>query len=272
MKKRNKNVIIDQEYFFDQNALQDRTIDYESVFYNYINKEQLEGLKWIEDRQKILEYGCSVGNSLELFFKTRDQKKYSIYGVDISGGAIKKISKKYPKYHFYKISNNKIPQIKNGTIDAVFITHVLHHSHDHQDIFNEIHKKLKKGGKFLINDLSSNNPINRLGRIVFVRLPKFMKNKFSDDLVVGETIPDKYKVDINDVVKQLKETGFKITKIGHGHLFFFVFDWIDKFIPFSKIQLFRSLYKGLIKFEYFLLKYNFFQKKTEVFSIQCVKK
>jgi ubiquinone/menaquinone biosynthesis C-methylase UbiE len=267
-------IIKDQEKFFNEHSHHDYQISLEGLFNQYANKEQINTLRWIADCRTILEYGCGTGTSLDMFFNKIDKrakKNYSMIGVDIAQLAIDKAKKKYPKFTFYKISNNKIPQIKNASLDGVFMFHVLHHARNHEDIFKEIHRKLKKNGKFLINDLSSNNPINKTARSVFVYMPSFVKQKFGGDLVVGESIPDKYRVRPEKIVKQLKKIGFEIDEVGYGHLFFFLFEWVDKFIPFSKVSLINFIYKQLIKLEENLLHYTFFQKKTELFYIKCRK-
>jgi ubiquinone/menaquinone biosynthesis C-methylase UbiE len=267
-----KNIIADQEEFFNQNAQCEKTPAKKSLFTVYANKEQVDGFLWIADQKKILEYGCGTGTSLDIFFKNRRKDKYQIYGVDIAQLAINQARENYPEFSFYRISNNKIPQIKDGTLDAAFMFHVLHHADKYKDIFREIHKKLKKDGKFLINDLSSNNPFNRLGRALFVSMPRFVKRKFADDLVVGEDIPEKHKVNSIRVISQLEEVGFVIQEVGYGHLFFFIFGWIDRFISFSKIPTIINIYKQFVKIENVLLQYPFFQKYAEVFYIKCIKK
>lgn len=270
--RKSKKIITNQEAFFNQNAQHKKSIDLNNFFNNYANKEQMLGFDWIADCKKVLEYGCGTGTSLDVFFKDREKSKYDIYGVDIAQVAVRQAKENYPEFTFYKISNNEIPQIKDNTLDAVFMFHVLHHTDEYKQIFTTIYKKLKKNGKFLINDLSSNNAINKSARSLFVHMPGFVKKRFGDDLVVGESIPEKYKVNINLVLKQLKMSGFEISQVGYGHLFFFIFVWIDKFIPLSKNRIFKNTYTQLIKFEEFLLRYHFFQKQTEVFYVKCIKK
>lgn len=267
-----KRIITNQKEFFNKESRLEKKFNTNSLFYNYVNKEQIAGLNWIADKKIILDYGCGTGHTMDLFFKNRPQNNYKMYGVDIAGDAIKSISKKYPTSYFYKISNNQMPQIKDESIEGVYMMHVLHHAKSHIQIFKEIHKKLKKGGKFLINDLCSNNPINKAARSIFTSLPSVIKNKFSDDLMVDGCIPEKYKVGVPDVVKALESTGFKVTKISYGHLFFFVFGWIDRFIPFSKIEFVKKLYNKIILWEDKLLNKKTFQNKAELFCIQAVKK
>ncbi|OGH24783.1 MAG: hypothetical protein A3B47_00310 [Candidatus Levybacteria bacterium RIFCSPLOWO2_01_FULL_39_24] len=267
-----EKIIANQEEFFNQNAQSQKIPTRESLFTTYANKEQINGFLWIENQRKILEYGCGTGTSLDIFFKNRQRNKYKICGVDIAQLAIDKAKENYPQFNFYKISNNKIPQIKNDSLDAVFMFHVLHHADKYQEIFREIHKKTKKGGRFLINDLTSNNPFNKLARLIFIFMPNFVKRKFGDDLVVGESIPKKNKVSPEKIRVQLEEVRFEIQEMGYGHLFFFVFGWLDRFIPFSKVTFVRFFYKKLISLEKALLRYTFFQNGAEVFYIKCIKK
>lgn len=272
--KSDNKVETNQELFFDQHSQQERVSDPDSIFYKYAIKEQVQGLKWVSNSKKILDYGCGPGTSIDMFFKhiKKDKKNYRFYGVDISTIAISKAKINYPKFKFYKISDNKMPQISNNLLDAAFIFHVLHHSKDHADIFKEIHSKLKKGGKFLIIDLSSNNIFLKIGRMFFILLSPFIKNKFEDDLVVDGKIPEKYKVNIAEVKSLLEKTGFSIEDVGHGHLFFFLFAWLDKFIKISNFPIIKWIYKYLMNLEKNLLKFKLFQNNAEVFYIKSVKK
>jgi len=265
-------IIKNQEEFFNRESHTVKAVLLDDLFYNYVNKEQFAGLDWISDRKVILDYGCGTGHTMDIFFSKRSAKNYKMYGVDIAGETIKVISKNYPKFNFYQIKHNKVPQIKDNSIEGVYMMHVLHHAKNHEEIFKEIHKKLKKGGKFLVNDLCSNNPINFAARSLFTAMPESIKNKFGDDLMVDGCIPEKYKVVVPEVVKALENTGFKVTKVSYGHLFFFVFGWIDRFIPFSKVGIIRSFYKKMINWENVLLKKSLYQGKAELFCIQAIKK
>jgi ubiquinone/menaquinone biosynthesis C-methylase UbiE len=265
-------VIKDQKHFFNSNASKPKNIvKNNELFDEYVNKEQRENFMWIEDCKIILEYGCGTGESLDKFFELRKQSNYQVYGVDIAKKAIEQSKNKYPKAKLYVIKNNKIPQIKNETIEAVFMYHVLHHSREHKQIFQEIYKKLIKNGKFIINDLSSRNPIIRIFRYIFLISPKFIKNRFSDDLVVNGSIPEKYRVNIEDIVRLLEETSFKIEETGYGHLFFFLFSWIERFFELSRFKLIRLIYFKLMELETFLLKYSIFQHWAEVYYIRATK-
>lgn len=266
-------IIKNQEYFFNLNSQDSKKPNsyIDSLFHTYASREQIDGFKWISNARKILEYGTGTGDSLDVFLKNRKSSKYTIYGVDIAELALRKARLKYPQYAFYKIFNNKIPQIKNNSLDAVFMIHVLHHSRNHNHIFKEIHSKLKVGGKFLINDLTSNNMFISIVRNLFAIIPSFIKRKFNDDLVTDGSIPEKYKIHTNEIISRLKKSKFEVVEVKYGHLFFFVVGWFDRFIPLSRVGIIKKMFRLLIQFEDFLLRFTFFQKYAEVVSIKCIK-
>lgn len=272
MRKNNSKVITDQRLFFNLNAKKKLTGPFiNKLFAQYVNQVQMESFDWLKNAKTILDYGCGAGLSINLFLNNKNPVNYNIYGVDIAENVIKQAKKKYPQFKFYTVKKNKIPQIKNNSLDAVMMSHILHHSHNHLDIFKEIHSKLKKNGKFLIIDLSSNNLFVKFGRLLFLYLPTSMKDRFSDDLVIDGHIPEKYKINVSKVISQLKQVGFSIKEDRYSHLFFFVFGWIDRFIPLSKNKIFYNLYKKLINLEKFLLQYNIFKQNAEMFCIKCLK-
>lgn len=267
-----KNQIIqDQKAFFNANALVEKTQKDSALFGAYVNKEQMEGFYWLSDCQKILDYGCGTGTSIDFFYKTNPGSEARFIGVDIADNAIKKIAELYPQHEFYLIDNNRPPSLQDKQADGAYLLHVLHHSHEHQEIFNSIYMALLPNGKFFLSDLSSKNPFIKGARTIFTLLPNWIKNKFTDDLVVDGSIPDKYPVNINKVLYQLESVGFKIEKVGYGHLYCFLFDWLERFVPLSKFRIFHWLYKRLMDFEQYLLTRNYFQNRAEVFYILCSK-
>jgi SAM-dependent methyltransferase len=267
-----KNQIIqDQKAFFNANALLEKTKKSSSLFDAYVNKEQKEGFSWLSDCQRLLDYGCGTGTSIDFFYKTNPGSAASFIGVDIADNAIKKINEIYPRHEFHLIENNQLPSMQDRKADGAYLLHVLHHSREHQEVFNAIYAALQPGGKFFLSDLSSGNPFIAGARSIFTLLPNWIKNKFLDDLVVDGSIPDKYPVNISEVLYQLRAAGFKIEKVGYGHLYCFLFDWLERFAPLSKFRPIYWLYKKLMHFEQYLLTRSFFQRRAEVFYILCNK-
>lgn len=271
MAQEKPKIIEDQMKFFNENAALVKPDLVAPFFLEYVNKEQTAGFAWLADREHILDYGCGTGTSINAFFKANPHGKNLFSGVDIADVAIQKIKQRYPNFFFYTIENNRIPQLPDGSMDGAYLLHVLHHSHEHEAIFREIYAKLRPGGKFFLSDLSSNNPIIKLFRSLYVLAPRFVTQKFADDLVVDGAIPEKYKVEPGAVVVQLKAAGFSVQEVNYGHLFLFCFSWLDHFVPLSRFAVFRALYSALWAIEGWMLKFHFFQKNSEVFCIKCVK-
>lgn len=261
----------DQLKFFNENATLNKPALTTNFFLEYANKEQADGFAWLSDKKRILDYGCGTGTSIEAFCKVNKGSDFSFVGVDISDVAIQRVSQNYPGITFYTIDNNKIPLLPDDSVDGAYLLHVLHHSYEHEAIFREIYTKLGKGGKFFLSDLSSNNPIIRFFRNMFVLSPRFVKRRFADDLVVDGAIPEKYKVDPEAVVAELKKAGFTIHEVGYGHLGLFLFVWLDRFVPLSQFRPFHVLYSALGRVEQKLLKHKFFKNRAEVFYIKCIK-
>jgi len=100
-----------------------------------------------------------------------------------------------------------------------------------------------------------------------------IRNKFDDDLVVDGDIPHKHHVDINKTIGKLKKSGFSIVETNHKHLFLFVFFWINTIFKINenKSKLYLYFLNKVYKIESLLLEYNFFKKRTHMFSIKCFK-
>jgi SAM-dependent methyltransferase len=104
---------------------------------------------------------------------------------------------------------------------------VLHHAEQHERIFATIAHVLKPGGKFLLVDLTKTSPIIEGARGVFPYMPKRIKGMFPEDLVIDGTIPDKLNVDVEATLASLDKAGFDVQHVEYGHLYFFVFDWLE---------------------------------------------
>jgi SAM-dependent methyltransferase len=264
-------VIKDQLGFFNENASRNKPVLTTPFFTEYDNKEQIAGFRWLGDRKRILDYGCGTGNAISTFFKENPGRMTSFVGVDIAEQAIQKSKKQFPDFTFYTITDNHIRSLEDASMDGAYLLCVLHHSHEHKAIFREIYSKLEKGGKFFLDDLSSNNPFVRFCRGIFLLSPGFVKRRFLDDLVVDGNIPEKYKVDPGKVIKDLVDAGFTIQEVGYGQWGVFLLGWFDRFIPLSRISFFRALYRLFWRIEDRMMKLRCFQKTSEVFYIKCIK-
>lgn len=265
-------IINEQEKFFDLDSEIERVAG-KDPYYKFATKEVVAGFKWLGNLSSLLDYGCGVGQSLQQYLEVTGNYSCNVVGVDISTGAINKIKARFnnTRYSFYKISENKLEHIANTSMEGAYIIHVLHHTTNHEDIFREIHSKLVHNGKLFICDLTSNNLLIRFFRHVFILMPHFVKRRFNDDLVVDDAIPNKYKVDISTVKKQLERTGFIIEDVGYGHLFVFVFSWLGKLTGLSSCSIYLKMYGLLAQLDDILLRIMPFRKQAELFYIRCTK-
>lgn len=265
-------VIKDQEYFFNEYSKKAHGKLIKDIPYVYSNKEQVYGFEFLKDCHNLLDYGCGVGYSIDLFFDGNlNPSEYIFTGVDIAEKALEKIKEKYPYYSFFKVEGNDLSFIEDLHFDGAYMIHVLHHSTDHQKMFNQISKKLKTGGKFFLSDLSSANLFIRFGRWLYPIIGKFISTKFEDDLVIDSSIPDKYVISRDKVVEMLKAENFDIVEVGNGHLFFFLLCWVNRFIPFMHVKVIEKPLNLLMKLEEKMTRMTFFKDYCEVFYILAVK-
>lgn len=85
------------------------------------------------------------------------------YGLDISEGMIAKAIRNATKLGvenatFKKCSLEELP-LDNGTADLVISNCTINHADDKQAVWNEIYRILKKGGRFVVSDIFSMQPV-----------------------------------------------------------------------------------------------------------------
>lgn len=171
-----------------------------------------------------LDYGCGIGDSIEIFKISNGSYPSNLIGVDISGNAILEISQKYD-YKFFHIDAEAGVQALGLNVDAAYMMHVLHHSIDHQKIIKDLSNSVKHGGRIAIVDIGSKNPFQEIGRKIFTLLPNMLKNKFKNDLLVNGEIPEKLPVDINKIKEYLQDEGFNV-KLTYSSSVIFIFGWL----------------------------------------------
>lgn len=271
MKKR--LLVTDQKAFFDQNAAKLRPAYHDSkIIKEYINRQQIDGLTWLIGCKSILDYGSGTGETIGLLRSLFPKIQFDIHAVDISPRSLHLSKSLYPGISIETISDNKIRLAKKGTYDGAMMVHVLHHSKGHGEIFLEINRVLKKGGKFMINDLTSNNPFVGMLRSMYAFIPSTIKSHFKDDLAIDEGIPEKYKISVSETLNSLKSAGFEITEVGYGHLFFFLFCWLDRLVNLTRYSIVKNIYSKLISLEYRLIAKTGLSKYCEVIYIYAIKK
>lgn len=124
-----------------------------------------------------------------------------IYGIDISDGMIKKAIATAERLGIKNVKFLQSPlehiDIQDKTANLVISNCTINHSSDKQAVWNEIFRILKKGGRFVISDIYSSEPV-----------PEKYKN---DPVAVSECWAG--SVTRDEYLEQLKLAGFSDIKI-----------------------------------------------------------
>ena len=123
------------------------------------------------------------------------------YGIDISGGMLQKARNTAGKlgitnteFIHSSLENINLP---DGIADLVISNCTINHSSDKQAVWNEVFRILKKGGRFVVSDIYSLNPV-----------PEEYRN---DPVAVSECWAG--SVTRDEYLEQLGKAGFEQIKI-----------------------------------------------------------
>lgn len=262
----------DQKKFFDQYAANyQKRAPVNVFFFELAIAELRRGFRWLSGSRSVLEYGCGTGETIELFLETAEQRPERIVGIDLSDVSVEVARRRHP-FEFHVVPDNDLTFLPESSLDGAYMIGVLHHTEEHGKIFDQIARVLQPGGKFLIMDLTKNNPIIESARAAFPFMPKRIKRMFPDDLVVDETIPDKLRVEVDETIERLIKAGFKVEHVEFGHLAYFVFDWFERV---TRLKLsatrFKAIYLWFYRFEKWLLTKAAFKARAHVFTLRAVK-
>ena len=86
-----------------------------------------------------------------------------VYGLDISDGMITKAIKNAKKMGIenvtFKKCNLEALPLNTETVDLIISNCTINHASNKQNVWNEIHRILKKGGRFVVSDIFSMQPV-----------------------------------------------------------------------------------------------------------------
>ena len=149
---------------------------------------------------KVLEYlgniqGLTImdiGAGSGYFSVTRAEKGAKVIAADVDDEFQEFIKKRIDENNLKNIQTRKIPydspNLKKEEVDKVFIVNTYHHITDRPEYFNKVKKGTKNDGELVIID--------------------FFK---TDDIPVGP--PEKHKISIDVVIKELKKAGYTTFKV-----------------------------------------------------------
>ncbi len=119
-----------------------------------------------------------------------------VYGLDISEGMIAKALRNAKKTGIENVSfkkcNLEALPLRKETVDLVISNCTINHANNKQNVWNEIYRILKKGGRFVISDIFSMQPV-----------PEKYKN---DPVAVSECWAGAVTREV--YMEQLKQAGF----------------------------------------------------------------
>jgi ubiquinone/menaquinone biosynthesis C-methylase UbiE len=147
-----------------------------------------------------VDLGSGRGSDVLRLAETVGQNGF-VYGIDISEGMIKKsvdTSKRLgvTNVEFVQSTLEKI-DLKSNIADLIISNCTINHSSDKQAVWNEIYRILKPGGRFVISDIYSENPV-----------PDEYKN---DPVAIAECWAG--SVTRSEYLEQLRNAGFFTTEI-----------------------------------------------------------
>ena len=108
------------------------------------NKLFLKEIKHIKKSQKILEVGCGAGSMTAHLH----QQGFNIIGTDLSKDLLEYAQKTHPKTKFV-LMNGESLDFEDESFDIVMSFDVIEHIPDTKQHFKEVHRVLKKGGKYI---------------------------------------------------------------------------------------------------------------------------
>jgi arsenite methyltransferase len=142
-----------------------------------------------------VDLGCGRGNDVIRMAQMVGDKG-SVYGLDISDGMIEKANRNAEKLEISNVkfikSELESIQLPSNIADLVISNCTINHTTDKKAVWNEIHRILKKGGRFVISDIYSLDDV-----------PAEYKN---DPVAVSECWAGSIKKD--EYLKIIAETGF----------------------------------------------------------------
>jgi ubiquinone/menaquinone biosynthesis C-methylase UbiE len=144
--------------FFNDHA---RSDDYNVFSEAASNKliDHLVALGGLETGGKILDLGCGSG----VFTALLHQRGFQATGLDLSPKLLELARGKYPGILFVEGDIEDLP-FDDGTADSVLLSGIVHHLPEPARCAAEVHRVLKRGGRFVAFDPNRANPFMYLYR------------------------------------------------------------------------------------------------------------
>ena len=143
-----------------------------------------------------VDLGCGKGTDLIRLREAVGEGGF-VYGVDISEGMLAKAGKNIEKFGYTNVvlvrSELESIQLTGKLADLIISNCTINHAQDKRAVWSEIHRILKKGGRFVVSDIYSLEPVP----------PEYA----TDPVAVAECWAG--AITKEEYMKILTETGFK---------------------------------------------------------------
>lgn len=116
-----------------------------------LDEEVFSGLvSHITIQNKIIaDVGCGTGRHWK---KILDNEPKKLIGFDVSEEMMKMLQQKFPHAETHRLTNNKLPQLKNESCDCIISTLTMAHIQNAEEAITEWNRALKPGGQMIITD------------------------------------------------------------------------------------------------------------------------
>ena len=145
--------------FFDAHGTNDEEYD---VFTPQANARLINAfvrLSGLPHGSRVVDLGCGSGVFTELL----QREGYESVGLDISPRLVALGRKKYPGLELLEGDAENLP-FKSDSLDGVLLSGLVHHFPDPRRLAAEVHRVLKRGGRFVAFDPNRMNPFMWLYR------------------------------------------------------------------------------------------------------------
>jgi arsenite methyltransferase len=143
-----------------------------------------------------VDLGCGKGTDLIRLREAVGENGF-VYGVDISEGMLAKAKKNVEKFGYANVElvRSELESIQLGekVADLIISNCTINHAQNKRAVWSEIHRILKKGGRFVVSDIYSLDPVP----------PEYA----TDPVAVAECWAG--AITKEEYMKILTETGFK---------------------------------------------------------------
>jgi len=261
-------ILEDQKIFFDKIALNHNKICLENytLFEFYSFKIVSDALTFLSDCNSVIDYGCGLGENIEMYHHGNGRYPLFLHGVDISENCLEVCYRNFKNYNYkFSLIVDNLDFLNNQSFDGGYIVNVLHHTDDHNNLLLELLKKIKKGGKLVVIDSGSDSVLHNLLLKIFPYVPKFIKKNYSNDLIIDGNIPNKIPVHVNSLCDLLKSNNHDYELIFFNGIISSLCEIIKGMgIKISQKNLF---FKKLLNLDFFLANY-LHKNKSNLFVLK----